>query len=218
MSDVRSRMAELRKRKGYTQHEFAKLLGKSVDTISNYERGKAGVDTIRIVIKICELLECEAKDLLVETFSVSSQNRNLGDVDSTLRTWWQRVFPENRVLGGKEIYEIVTALKSSVAILSDKEIASMFDLDNDLDKRFQFLVSDFESDRSRQYDTGKPSEDIIHNDSDTCACIFSYLKTGDSQFLNSLSNVRLQKFVRDNAKSGSPSFLAQAMALSDFLN
>lgn len=222
MSNVRIgiRIAELRKRSGYTQNEFAEKLGKSVDTISNYERGKTGLDAIQLVVNMCELLGCDARDLL-ETFSVPNQNQNLGDVDTTLRVWWRRVFPETRSLGGKEIDEIINNLKNCVESLSDQEIVSIFSPDDDLDERFQFLVSDFESNRSRQYDMGNLPGEIIHNDPDTCAFIFSYLKTRDNRFLNDFndgSKMRLKRFVKDNAKSGSPSYLAQKMASSDFLN
>lgn len=220
MSNVRIgiRIAELRKRSGYTQNEFAEKLGKSVDTISNYERGKTGLDAIQLVVNMCELLGCDARDLL-ETFSVPNQNQNLGDVDTTLRVWWRRVFPETRSLGGKEIDEIINNLKNCVESLSDQEIVSIFSPDDDLDERFQFLVSDFESGLSRQYDMTNSSGEVIHNDPDICACIFSYLKTRNDRFLNGLSTkIRLKRFVRDNAKSGSPSYLAKAMASSDLLN
>lgn len=220
MSNVRIgiRIAELRKRSGYTQNEFAEKLGKSVDTISNYERGKTGLDAIQLVVNMCELLGCDARDLL-ETFSVPNQNQNLGDVDTMLRVWWRRVFPETRSLGGKEIDEIINNLKNCVESLSDQEIVSIFSPDDDLDERFQFLVSDFESGLSRQYDMTNSSGEVIHNDPDICACIFSYLKTRNDRFLNGLSTkIRLKKFIRDSAKSGSPSYVTKAMASSDFLN
>jgi transcriptional regulator with XRE-family HTH domain len=216
---VQLRISELRKKRGYTQQEFADLLAKSVDTISNYERGKTGVEAILLVVKMCEVLDCDARDLVAKIVSVPNRSQNLDDVDVTLRYWWQRVFPEAAPLGGKAIGEIIKNLKTCVENISDQEIAFIFAPDDDLDKRFQYLVSDFESNLSRQYDMTNFSGEVIRDEPDICAYIFSYLKTRENRFLSNLSNnIRLRKFVRESAVSGSPSYVAQAMALSDFLN
>lgn len=219
MSDenTRLRIAELRKKKGYTQSQFADKMDRSVETISNYERGKTGKEAILLVIKMCQLLECNAADLL-EEFSASNQQYKAGNMSNALSLWWQRVFPKNTTLGGKEIDGIIDTLKTCIENVSDEYISSIFCPDNDLEQRFRFLISDFESDLSRAYDTKQPSGEIIHKDPDICACIFCYLKTENDQFLNYLTSIRLRRFVRKSFKSGSPSYLTYAMESSDLMN
>ena len=53
----------IRVMRGYTQEEAAKLIGISVDTLSNYERGKSFPD-VPIIIKIEEVYKVGYNDLI----------------------------------------------------------------------------------------------------------------------------------------------------------
>ena len=167
---------------------------------------------------MCEVLNCQPNDLL-ESLPVSNQPQNPGDIRSVLRDWWHRVFPTNRPLGGKEIDSIVVTLRNCVENKSNEEIASIFRPDDDLELRFKFLISDFESSQSVQYETECFSGESIHDDPDICSCIFCYLRTKNNEFLSNFGNIRLRRFVRDSSsQSGSPSYLTHALASSDLTN
>ncbi|MGN0384432.1 MAG: helix-turn-helix domain-containing protein [Lachnospiraceae bacterium] len=57
-------IAELRKTKGYTQLQLARLLNISDRTVSKWERG-AGMPDISMMIPLCEILEISVNELLV---------------------------------------------------------------------------------------------------------------------------------------------------------
>lgn len=59
-----SRVAELRKKAGLTQRELADLVGVTESTIRNLENNRNGVDQVERVVKLCEALSCEARDLI----------------------------------------------------------------------------------------------------------------------------------------------------------
>ena len=59
-----SKVAELRESRGLTQAELARALDVDVSTIRNLERNRSGVNAILRVIKLCEILNCDARDLI----------------------------------------------------------------------------------------------------------------------------------------------------------
>ncbi len=59
-----SQIAELREAKGLTQSQLARAIDVDISTIRNLERNRSGIQAIERVIQLCEILECEAKDLL----------------------------------------------------------------------------------------------------------------------------------------------------------
>ena len=52
-----------RKKNKYTQQQFAKMLGISVSTLSNYETGKSLPD-MRSLVQLTELIGCSTDDIL----------------------------------------------------------------------------------------------------------------------------------------------------------
>jgi transcriptional regulator with XRE-family HTH domain len=220
MSDYRihSKIAALRRKKtDYTQEEFAKRLGKSVNTISNYERGTAGLEVIHLIIRMCELLQCNVNDL-IEIIPSSNNQQEVGGLHDLLRNWWGRVFPDSRTLGGKQIDEIISALRNCIDFVSDNQIMSYFSSDSDLERRFISLINDFENGQSVQYNKDNLPLEIIHNDPDLCARVFCYLKTKDQRFIEDL-NLLLKRFVKSSAsQSGPPSYFAEKIAESDLFN
>lgn len=58
------KIAALREKKGMTQAELARAIGSDVSTVRNLEKGRSGIEAIRRLIKLCSVLECEAKDLI----------------------------------------------------------------------------------------------------------------------------------------------------------
>lgn len=59
-----SRIAELREAVGLTQRELANKVGVTDTTIRNYEKGRSVLEWIERVIRLCEALNCEPKDLI----------------------------------------------------------------------------------------------------------------------------------------------------------
>lgn len=59
-----SRIAELREAVGLTQRELADKVGVTDTTIRNYEKGRSVLEWIERVVRLCEALNCEPKDLI----------------------------------------------------------------------------------------------------------------------------------------------------------
>ena len=59
-----SKVAELRESKGLTQAELARAIDVDVSTIRNLERNRNGLSAILRVISLCEILDCDARDLI----------------------------------------------------------------------------------------------------------------------------------------------------------
>jgi DNA-binding XRE family transcriptional regulator len=62
--EVEIKIAELRAKAGLTQLELAIAIGVDPSSIRNIEKGRAGVDQIVRIIKLCRALECSVEDLL----------------------------------------------------------------------------------------------------------------------------------------------------------
>ncbi|WP_256874759.1 helix-turn-helix domain-containing protein [Nostoc sp. C057] len=58
-----SRIAKLREEKNLTQRQIAEALGLDVSRVRNWEKSRDGVKMFVRVAKLCELLNCEPKDL-----------------------------------------------------------------------------------------------------------------------------------------------------------
>jgi|GEM_PF-4789031 len=198
----RIKIADLRKeRTNFTQEEFALLLGKSVDTISNYERGKTGTEVIQLIIKMCELLKCQVNELIeyVEDDQLADTVEQVEDsikvnLYDTLRNWWQRVVPGSRVLGGKEIDGVIDILRSRTNFISDEDISTSFALDGDLEEQIQRIVDEYENEQKTRYDLLDIEDkkqfqwDTLSKDPNRCSCIFAYLKTRNEHFLVNLNS------------------------------
>ncbi len=63
-SDSQPDIAGLRDRANLTQRALALHLGVTENTIQNWEKGKAGSEQIVRVIKLCQALNCDLKDLI----------------------------------------------------------------------------------------------------------------------------------------------------------
>ncbi len=59
-----SRIAELREAKGLTQAELARIIGVDISTVRNLERSRTGISAILRVVNLCQVFDCEAKDLI----------------------------------------------------------------------------------------------------------------------------------------------------------
>lgn len=59
-----SRIAELREAKGMTQAELARIIGVDISTVRNLERNRTGINAIVRVVNLCQVFNCEAKDLI----------------------------------------------------------------------------------------------------------------------------------------------------------
>jgi DNA-binding Xre family transcriptional regulator len=62
--EVEIKIAELRAKAGLTQLELAIAMGVDPSSVRNVEKGRAGIDQIVRIIKLCRALECSVEDLL----------------------------------------------------------------------------------------------------------------------------------------------------------
>ena len=200
-------IAKLRKeRAGLTQEEFAQKLDRSVDTIGNYERGKTGSDVIQLVVKMCEILRCRVDELIEYIDDDDESISKNSDVDDepqpenpydVLRRWWQRVIPNAEELGGKEIEEVIDILKKRNEFI---KILKIFVQDEDLDKRFKSILSEYENEQQTRCDElsedrkGEFEWDRLNRDPNRCAGIYYYLIAKDDKFLPTLKR-SLRKIV-----------------------
>jgi len=58
------KIAQLREKAGLTQLELSRRIGVTETTIQNWEKGRAGMEQIERVIKLCKALDCELEDLI----------------------------------------------------------------------------------------------------------------------------------------------------------
>jgi transcriptional regulator with XRE-family HTH domain len=59
-----SKIAALREQAGLTQAQLAVFIGVTTNTIQNWENGKSGVEQIEKFLKLCEVLDCNLRDLV----------------------------------------------------------------------------------------------------------------------------------------------------------
>ena len=59
-----TRIAKLREAKGLTQAELARAIGVDTSTIRNLERNRSGISAILRVVDLCQVLDCDAQDLV----------------------------------------------------------------------------------------------------------------------------------------------------------
>ncbi|MCX6024233.1 MAG: helix-turn-helix transcriptional regulator [Chloroflexi bacterium] len=64
MSFIKTRLPELRARRGWTQRQLAVLTGMRSDTISALERGEAAGIRFETLVRLCEALGCQPGELL----------------------------------------------------------------------------------------------------------------------------------------------------------
>jgi transcriptional regulator with XRE-family HTH domain len=62
--EVEIKIAALRTKAGLTQLELAIAMGVDPSSIRNIEKGRAGIDQIVRIIKLCRALECNVEDLV----------------------------------------------------------------------------------------------------------------------------------------------------------
>lgn len=60
------RIKELRQRRGLSQSQLARALGRTETTVRNWEHGRTGLDWVKAVIDLCEALDCSPQDLITE--------------------------------------------------------------------------------------------------------------------------------------------------------
>lgn len=58
------KIALLREKAGLTQLELSRCIGVTENTIQNWEKGRAGVEQIERLIKLCATLDCKLEDLI----------------------------------------------------------------------------------------------------------------------------------------------------------
>jgi transcriptional regulator with XRE-family HTH domain len=61
---LKSRIAFLRKQKGWTQLQLSREAGVTENTVQNWEKGRAGLEQIERVIGFCKALNCQVENLI----------------------------------------------------------------------------------------------------------------------------------------------------------
>jgi transcriptional regulator with XRE-family HTH domain len=85
------KIARLREHAGLTQLELSLLVGVTENTIQNWEKGKAGVEQIERLIRLCRILKCNLEDLIeyvpdAEPEKSKSKRRSLVELRKLLDT------------------------------------------------------------------------------------------------------------------------------------
>ena len=112
-----TRLRKLRTDKGYTQKEFARLLGVSPSAIGMYEQGRREPDNA-VLVSMCKLLDTTADYLI--GFPAETGEQEVGDVidDFTkLLLSQQGLMFNGQPLTAEDREKIVIAIKSAAAIV-----------------------------------------------------------------------------------------------------
>lgn len=84
---IKSKIAELRKKTGLTQLELSQLVGVTENTVQNWESGRAGLDQIDRVIRFCKALNCQVEDLIEYLPDAELSNKaSLSDLRQMIKT------------------------------------------------------------------------------------------------------------------------------------
>ncbi len=74
---IECKIRELRQKERLTQKDIADALDTTVDTVANWENGRANCYQFERVAKLCELLKCTAQDLISYTLDDGLDNQTL---------------------------------------------------------------------------------------------------------------------------------------------
>lgn len=83
--EPRSRIAELRKAAGLTQLQLSQRVGVTETTIANWERGRGGLDWIVKLIRLCDALNCNLKDLIEDPATTAAPLLSLEEAQVLMR-------------------------------------------------------------------------------------------------------------------------------------
>lgn len=83
--DPRPRIAELRKAAGLTQLQLSQRVGVTETTIANWERGRGGLDWIVKLIRLCDALNCDLKDLIEDPATTAAPLLSLEEAQALMR-------------------------------------------------------------------------------------------------------------------------------------
>jgi transcriptional regulator with XRE-family HTH domain len=85
---AKSRISFLREKAGLTQLELSRLVNVTETTIQNWEKGRAGVEQIERIIKLCKALQCNLEELVeyvsAEPKPVKAKARSLAEMQELL--------------------------------------------------------------------------------------------------------------------------------------
>lgn len=84
---VKVLLQEVRKSKGLSQNELARLIKMSPQNIQKIEQGEAKSLTFKTLSKFCRVLECQPGDLLIyeDELATSVQNKSNLDRESSVK-------------------------------------------------------------------------------------------------------------------------------------
>ncbi|GAB4478720.1 MAG: hypothetical protein OHK0037_40780 [Elainellaceae cyanobacterium] len=83
--DPRPRIAELRKAAGMTQLQLSQRVGVTETTIANWERGRGGLDWIVKLIRLCDALGCDLKDLIENPATAAAPLLSLEEAQALMK-------------------------------------------------------------------------------------------------------------------------------------
>ncbi|NET87069.1 MAG: helix-turn-helix transcriptional regulator [Kamptonema sp. SIO1D9] len=89
-----SKIGELRERAGITQRQLSIEVGVTENTIQNWEKGRAVLEQIKRLIRLCKVLDCKLEDLIEYDISESDLEKPLGQPWSKIREKGETNKPE----------------------------------------------------------------------------------------------------------------------------
>ena len=114
-----NRLKELRKNKGYTQQELAKLIGISASSIGMYEQGRREPENA-VLSRICQVLDTTTDYLIGFSSDTPAKNQDVNqaidDFTNMLRSQQGLMF-KGEPLSEQDREKIVIAIKSAAAIV-----------------------------------------------------------------------------------------------------
>jgi len=95
----------LRKRKGYTQHQLADIIGVTPRTLINYEMGKCCPKQTELYMKLASVFNVDMEDLITDTDLAAKENSKEENAESAAKEMRKLIAKMNGLFAGGQLSE-----------------------------------------------------------------------------------------------------------------